>query len=276
MSSNESDINQWTDPRDYGLPFVKIIPISSKEVQNTDAADQKEIAAAETLKDSSTELVERGTPTQSAVATSMPTTVSDTKKTTSSVTTVDSTTKKSTGWVWAVLGLGLIIVAVIVWQIRKSNVVTEAIPAFEVIEKPTEKVAVDAESAGSQSADQNQEAVNQEPNSTAGNSDPNISKPAESGTTIANTGTGNLIRVEAKADRPQYFIIVGSLPNEGLALKEANQYLGRTPELYLISPMDGGKNYRLALSKFDTFKAAAAKLEEIKSQYTEELWILKY
>ena len=108
------------------------------------------------------------------------------------------------------------------------------------------------------------------------NSNPNISKPAETGTTIANSVPGTIVRIESKAERPQYFIVVGSLPNENLALDEAKNYQGKAAEIFLIAPYEESRNYRLAVGKYNSFKSAAEDLERIKSNYSESLWILKY
>ena len=108
------------------------------------------------------------------------------------------------------------------------------------------------------------------------NSNPNISNPEESGTTIANSVPGTIVRIESKAERPQYFIVVGSLPNENLALDEAKNYQGKAAEIFLIAPYEESRNYRLAVGKYNSFKSAAEDLERIKSNYSESLWILKY
>ncbi|WP_139183644.1 hypothetical protein [Algoriphagus alkaliphilus] len=185
---------------------------------------------------------------------------------------------KSSAWNWAVVFIGVGIIAVIVWQLlaQMNPGATETKStdtANSIVEKSSEPQSIAPESTV---AEQNQSAVNQDSIANPTNSNPNISKPAESGTTIANIASGNLIRIDSKAERPQYFIIVGSLPNEKLAVQEASQYFGRTSEIYLISPYDGGSNYRLGLSRFGSFRTAAEELERVKSQYTEELWILKY
>ena len=117
---------------------------------------------------------------------------------------------------------------------------------------------------------------NQEAIISINNSNPNLSKPAQTGTTIANTVSGNLIRIESKAEKVRYFIVVASLPNEQLALELADNFSGKSPERYLIAPYETSPNYRIAIGKFDTWKAAADEVARIKSQYSEDLWILNY
>ncbi|SDA88091.1 hypothetical protein SAMN03080617_03037 [Algoriphagus alkaliphilus] len=292
MAAKDSETKQWTDPKDYGLPFVEISPIQAKsilvekEIIPPDPV-QEVIQSVEPValvtSDEETipkpvELIQKAeTPQEPDQA--LP---KEAKKPSISIQTA-STNKpkeenKSSAWNWAVVFIGVGIIAVIVWQLlaQMNPGATETKStdtANSIVEKSSEPQSIAPESTV---AEQNQSAVNQDSIANPTNSNPNISKPAESGTTIANIASGNLIRIDSKAERPQYFIIVGSLPNEKLAVQEASQYFGRTSEIYLISPYDGGSNYRLGLSRFGSFRTAAEELERVKSQYTEELWILKY
>jgi hypothetical protein len=277
MLAKDSDKKQWPDPKDYGLPYVEITPLQPKEVASEEPTIQEvseppvieqevaPVAAATqidpgSLKHESTEQTTQEIPQKVIVPTEA------------------AELKKSSSWVWAVVLIGLGIVAVIIWQITVNRQRSGSDEAFEIVDIPTSGTPASTNSPSTETTvtDQNQPAANQDTISSQVNSNPNISKPAETGTTIAARASGNLIRVDSKEERPQFYIIVGSLPSEKLAIEEANGYFGRSSELYLIAPYDGGKNYRLALYKFGSFNAAAEKLGEIKSQYSEELWILKY
>jgi hypothetical protein len=279
MSAKDSDKHQWSDPKDYGLPYVDIKPIRSK-AKEADAVIEKVVSEAEVNPEVK--------PVVSAplVAQTVANPASDEKSEGNNPAkgipyasrSTGKEAKSSSSWVWAVVVIGLGIVSVIVWQIQSQLNSTKSEPVFEAVENSDEVSPVFLEDSLPKSTltDQNQELVNQDSIVSINNSNPNNSKPAQTGTTIAPTATGNLIRIESKAERPQYFIIVGSLPNEKLAIEEAAVYFGRSPEIYLILPYDGGTNYRLAIGKFGSFKTAAEELEKIKSQYTEALWILKY
>lgn len=279
MSAKDSDKHQWTDPKDYGLPYVEITPIQSK-ASSMDKTPHEPLAEPQTFAKVEAETVipvfSEPTNGNSEVLKKSeevaPSKVSD------PVLIKPVSEKKSSSWVWAVVLIGVGIVAVIVWQIQSNMNSGNPEPVFEILEEPTNETLptrVDP-TPESTPTEQNQGIVNQDSIRSINNSNPNIPKPAETGTTIANIPSGTLIRVESKAERPQYFIIVGSLPNEKLATEEANQYFGRSSEIYLITPFDGGSNYRLAIAKFGSFRLAAEELERIKSQYTEALWILKY
>jgi hypothetical protein len=277
MSAKDTDKKQWTDPKDFGLPYVEIIPLRLKVISEEGSEPlpaESLVPEGETSATTQIEAVPAAKPSPEAEVLSpstrpQPTVAKFEKK---------EEKEKSSSWVWAVALIGLGIVAVIIWQILANQKPRASEAVLELVDQPVETASEESNAISTETTptDQNQIAVNQDSITTSTISNPNISNPAETGTTIATTASGNLIRVESKAERPQYFIIVGSLPNEKMALEEANQYFGRNAEIYLISPYDGGRNYRLALSKYPSFKAAAEQLEEIKSQYTEELWILKY
>lgn len=275
MAATDSDKNQWTDPRDYGLPFVEIKPIRAKSISveavTVSPILEREVepelisTPADAIKP---ELILSTSPVSVEVKSTLKNPVLPTKK----------VREKTSAWVWSVLIVGSAIMAFIIWQIQsQSTPIADLDPPkiseeSSIVEPITEAIVV-PESAATDSI---QSVVNQDTIQVINNSNPNISKPAESGTTIADVAKGNLIRIASKAERPQYFIIVGSLPNEKLAVEEASQYFSKSPEIYLISPEEGSRNYRLALSKFGSFRLAAEELERIKSQYIEELWILKY
>ncbi len=279
MAAKDSEPKQWTDPKDYGLPFVEIVPLPGKSISvakeakpNLKTEEKIEQESAQRIISEPVELQSEAVVAKSEVIESAP--VSAEKPSSNQ----PKLTEKSTKWVGPVILIGLGIIAVIVWQLMAemnsgpSKIETET---FEetVAEKPEIGQVIEQESTPTE---QNESPVNQDSIKVINNSNPNISKPAETGTTIANIGQGKLIRIESKAERPQYFIVVGSLPNETLAIEEANQYFSKSAEIYLISPEEGSRNYRLALSKFASFRLAAEELERIKSQYSEELWILKY
>lgn len=277
MAAKDSDIKQWTDPKDYGLPFVEITPLHAKPIPVEPVAGSSSVEIeveqeVETLILSNLEEKSEQIPSEASVS------VQEKPVAPKPVSSDKIEQKKTAPWVWLVLVLGLAIIAFIIWQIQSqsspsANVLQSKISDESSIVESTSPASIEPETT---TTDQSQDVVNQDTIPIINNSNPNISKPAETGTTIANTASGNLIRVESKGERPQYFIIVGSLPNEKLAIEEANQYFSKSPEIYLISPEEGLRNYRLALSRYDSFRLAAEELEQIKSQYTEELWILKY
>lgn len=277
MMAKDSDKLQWSDPKDYGLPFVEITPIRSKAAESV-----VEEAPSRSKKKSEPSLEASHAPVEVPVPQPVQSEIKEEPKPESRVqippVIAAAPKKESTSWVWVVVLIVIGIVSVLIWQIQSQSNSPGSDPVAQESETiPVESAPSPAEKAPeSTPTEQNQEAVNQDSITSINNSNPNISNPAQTGTTIANTAVGNLIRIESKAERPQYFIIVGSLPNEKLATAEASVYFGRSSTIYLITPYEGGSNYRLAIGKFGSFKSASEELERIKSNYSEELWILKY
>lgn len=277
MSAKDSEKYQWPDPKDYGLPFVEITPIRSKAVE---PVVEKDLSKTEKKSESRPDPVLPAV--EQPVSNSIQTEKQEEKKVETkrkvSRTPAPLPQKKSNSWAWAAILIGLGIVSVLVWQIlSQSNSESPDSLAQKTENTPVEPPASAVEKAPESTPSiQNETPVNQDSIPPVNNSNPNISNPAQTGTTIANTAIGNLIRITSKAERPQYFIIVGSLPNEKLAEEEASLYFGKTAEVYLISPYDGGSNFRLAIAKFGSFRLASEELDRIKSNYSEELWILKY
>lgn len=276
MASKDSEKKQWTDPKDYGLPWVEIKPLKIKEEEISLPADQTIEPVSEPI-------------SQSKVAESNPQENSkidipevaklkeqDSKKVKTNEPKIEK--EKSQSWIWIVVILALVLVGVIVWQMLGNKSEVSAKETTSAISEPkVESPPVEAPiSLESTSTDSIQPSENQEEKEISQEQSPNISKSTDSGTTIANKVNGPLIRIEAQEQRPQYFIVVGSLPNEADALKQAPIYQAKAAEVYLISPYSESKNYRLAIGKYGSFKQAAEALDQIKSQYTEALWILKY
>lgn len=287
MSTDPSENKSWPDPKDFGLPYVEVKPIDPQlKEEKVDVVPEpkdetpevapiivEEKAETPAVKASESEQVEAGKVVEQTAPEKE---VAETKEIPKKET-VQPDPKKSNSWVGVVIVLAVLVISVIVWQLmgsqatvsekvasnstqESSNSVTEAAsPAVE--NTPTEEIQV---------AD-NQDSI---PKSNSSLEEP--TKTPQTGTTIDRTGTESLIRVEGRAERPRYFIVVGSLPNERMAISESAQYLERASSVYLILPYEDVKNHRLAIGQFTSFRKASEELDQIKDQYTEALWILKY
>jgi hypothetical protein len=276
MSQKNSEIKRWTDPKDYGLPYVDIIPILSKMTSEVSSGEKEKIED-ETIpvqdsknpKSVSEPIGEfNQIPLDSEVVEPEEKAVKKDPK------PAEIEIKKSRSWVYVVIILALASVGVIIWQLQKQGNLSNPVAGGES-QKVSSKMET-PEVLESTATGQNQVAVNQDSIGVINNSNPDISKPAETGTTIANTVSGKLVRIESKAERGRFFIVVASLPNEGLALNVADQFAGKSSELYLITPYESSPNYRVAIGKFETWNAASEEVTRIKSTYQEQLWILKY
>jgi hypothetical protein len=185
--------------------------------------------------------------------------------------------KSNNSWIWITAILALAVVIVIIWQMNKS--VVSALDSGEIVSESIEGLAAEENeevAINSTPSEETQITDNQEIISDSISSVAPAPALAQTGTTIASSVSGTLVRVEEKADRAQFYIIVGSLPNEAMALEEANQYLDRAEIVYLITPYEDVTNYRLAIGTSRGWTAINEELARIKDQYTEDLWILKY
>lgn len=265
MASTTSDNSQWTDPKDYGLPFVEITPLKPVPVPKE---KKKEPVKLEVLQE----------PEPVAIETS-PELKSEPKKFVPipREATEIPEKKSSNSWIWIAAILAIAIIGVIIFQIQKGGTFDPTENASETessaLENNQNKVAEELKNTPAQEIQtlENQQTIT---DSTSIQIQP--AQTPQTGTTIESKQSGTLVRIESKKDRPQYFIVVGSLPSEALAVKEAALYYDRASTIFLISPYDDVTNYRLAIGAFGSFSSATAELERTKGLYTEALWILKY
>lgn len=274
MTTKGSDKKQWTDPKDFGLPWVEIKPLHAKPKSTgnpVESIKDQELSTSFTAREE--KLTSHAFPEKKKNKK-----VTEITSKSSLETPIQVKKKETPSWAWLVFVLFAAVFGILVWQILKQTRQTDS-PASSI---PTAA----QETKPAASPDQVQpESTSAEPIQTPEIEVDKESSPqvfqnnipvSQSGTTIAQDITGNLIRVESQAERPQYFIIVGSVPSEADALKLIPYFQAKVPEVYLISPYSESKNYRVAIGKFTSFRAAAEELDKIKSQHSEELWILKY
>lgn len=310
MAEKKSEQNSWTDPKDFGFPYVEIKTLAelkgageSLEPKPEPAPDQPRSASelrAETKekltlaakqKIHSSKLNEEVVPEQEPDSQSEKEPATQESHSLAKESVVSNSTaekveipkptsspkKKSNSWIAYAAIIALFLVATIVWQlmkedngeVRSSPPVASSTSSTNSPEKPKEEIKNTA-------TEEIQPAENQDSISNSKAITPSIGESTETGTTIDHSDPSALIRIEAKEARPQYFIVVGSLPNESLAIKESVQFQQKNEQVYLILPYEEVPHFRLAIGKFSSFTKANAKLEQIKADYTEALWILKY
>lgn len=258
--NTDTDNHQWSDPKDYGLPYVIVTPIA----ESIQAESVEEIAKPidvknvkkQTIQSIQVKSIEHPIPTK-------PIETPEVKKSSSS-------------WIWIAALLALAVVLVIIWQMNSavSNddskpVVAESVEAVASMEN--DQVAENSNPLEEIQTVEDQVAIDESLTSAE-----SITPTPQSGTTIDHKAIGNLVRVTEKGARPTFYIIVGSLPSEAMALSEAPQYYDRSETIYLIMPYGDSKNYRLAIDQSIGFTAMTEELARVKDQYKEELWILKY
>ena len=275
MAVKDSDKNQWKDPKDFGLPWVELKPI--KGIEPISEPEEKEVEESTSAPMADSEEIFQTEIVPEIEVSKKKSEVKE-KPSQKPVSKPEKKEKKSFAWAWIVVVLAIAVVGIILWQMQNSTLDQSTSIQAEtkpVIQSPEPEKIQDsvAQIAATEVLQDSENQVSSEKSSPG---DLNISKLVESGTTIAQSVKGNLIRIESKAERPLYFIVVGSVPSEQDALKLAPGFQARVSEVFLILPYAESSNYRLAIGKFPSFRTAAEELEKIKSQYTEELWILKY
>ncbi|REG90324.1 hypothetical protein [Algoriphagus antarcticus] len=261
MNGKTEDYKQWTDPKDYGLPFVEVVPLSQASISKKEDEISAPIDVAEVKKK-----------TIHAVRTS----VVERQESTKSESKIEEK-KSNNSWIWIAAVFTVAVVIVIIWQMNKS--VIPASDSGEIFSDSTEGLASQENDEVAINSTPSKETQTSDIQSTISDSISSVSPAsisAQTGTTIASRVSGTLVRVTEKADRAQFYIIVGSLPNEAMALKEAEQYKDRAEKVYLILPYEDVTNYRLAIGTSRGWTAINEELALVKDQYTEELWILKY
>lgn len=183
--------------------------------------------------------------------------------------------KKSSRWIVYVIIAAILLNGVVVWQLLYGDLSEE--------EKVNQTSEVGAEVPSGEEKSTSQE-LEQQANEEAAVSLSDAASESEDGSnivgksrqTIEADGAPSLSRIEFEQEYPRYFIVVSSVPTAGLAMKEVEKYQSRVNQLYLISPYEGSPNYRLAIGNYSSFPKADEALNQLKEDYTEDLWILKY
>ncbi|MEN2283450.1 hypothetical protein AAGF08_14990 [Algoriphagus sp. SE2] len=287
MPDNSFENKQWSDPKDYGLPYVEIVPLDS--VNPKEPASEKELQKEESIVSKPVEqkkevdsTLESKTDNPSPKEKGFGSTKALEKEekqisSTSLKESIDTPEKNKSTWIPIVLISAIVVISVIVWQLLSQG--NESPPIENQLVQQEEPVGEETSVPPTVENIETEETQSAENQDSISNSNSSLEEPVETsqtGTTIDRTGIETLIRVEGKSDRPQYFIVVGSLPNERMAIDESEQYLDRVSSIYMILPYEDVRNYRLAIGSFTSFRKASEELEAIKDQYTEALWILKY
>src|SRR5690606_6406986 len=73
-----------------------------------------------------------------------------------------------------------------------------------------------------------------------------------------------------------YYVVVGSFIDVDLAKDHSDRLNARGVNTFIIEPYSNNRFYRLAVGNFDTWGQAVQKMQELKSTFGEEIWILKY
>ncbi|MCH7409833.1 hypothetical protein MM239_10540 [Belliella sp. DSM 111904] len=85
-----------------------------------------------------------------------------------------------------------------------------------------------------------------------------------------------LTLIESREASPRYFIVVGSVLTESHARREAEKYLQDGYDTWIVRPYGDIRNFRIAIGQFESLEASTPDWEAAKQVYGKEIWILKY
>lgn len=85
---------------------------------------------------------------------------------------------------------------------------------------------------------------------------------------------GTIKTLSARTGR--YHVIVGSSIDGDLAMDYANKMVKKGVNINIIQPFGGKKFHRIAMGNYDTFADAQKVADQLKPEYGESLWVLKY
>lgn len=83
-----------------------------------------------------------------------------------------------------------------------------------------------------------------------------------------------LITISAPGGR--FYVVVGSFYDEDLAVDKGNDIVATGNNAYLLKPTGDFKLHRVGINVGDRWSEAAKGLEELKSLYGDNIWVLKY
>ncbi len=264
MAEKESNSKHWTDPKDFGLPFVEITPLSSAKSKTK----VKEIQPEEVVPIVEAGKVDTAPKQEKKKETKQSRPLADPK---------NKAEKKSTSktWVWVVVFGFIGAVSVIVWQLQSGQLLSSDLEnqgTKELAQNLVEEQKTSAEVVPVPPTD----SLAKEDSLASPAPAPNLPTASKSGTTIASTNKGNLIPITSKGAKKRFFLVIASLPNEALINDFAAKMTVKPAAMYLITPYADSPNYRLAIGEFDNWNAASMELAKAKSQYAADLWILNY
>ncbi|MDA0315162.1 MAG: SPOR domain-containing protein [Bacteroidetes bacterium] len=260
MAEKESNPKQWSDPKDFGLPFVDISPLSELKSKAKEAKVTEPTLSLELPKTASVVAEEKKQETKPSRPVAALTPAEKNKK------------KKSKTWVWVLLFAFIAAVSIIVFQLKiiyapiegNENLVVNP-PITPITPKPLVDSALLAQT--------NADSLPIKDSTLISNSELS-SASANSGISIAINP--KITRVDQKEGKTRYFLVVGSFGSEEETARYIQKVGNKFSEYYLVYPYGQNPYYRLAIGAYGTSKEASIKLTEMKAQNANRYWILNY
>ena len=99
-------------------------------------------------------------------------------------------------------------------------------------------------------------------------------KPKAAPKPASTAPAGEIVAVTASTGRT--YVIIGSFIDEDLANDYAKEISGSGKGVKVISPYGKSKRYRVSIADFASYSDAAPQMDSFKSEYSPDVWALKY
>jgi hypothetical protein len=203
MAEKDSSPKQWSDPKDFGLPFVEVSPLGSSKTKVKSISPEVPLASPEPTKKPSLATEERKVEPQPI------------KPVVSIPNPSKEVPKKSKAWVWVVVVILIAAVSTIVWQLMVNETFVNGLevnqtenPALPAPTKEVNEIVSPTTNAIDSMSIQDSTLLSTPESSTG---------TVNSGTSIATTS--QLIRIENRAANARFFIVIGSFGSEDEAMR---------------------------------------------------------
>ncbi|KEO74009.1 SPOR domain-containing protein [Anditalea andensis] len=236
---NQDKHSKTDEDKDYGLPKVEIVPLSSRSPQSVSENDNKPDLVKPKTIIADEESVSSNEPIIHETVKSKPAFKAQ--------PSLEAREKQSNYRVWIILSLVLLLIfAGIFWY--WNNIAEQDTRQPEPITTPIEPEKV------------------LEPEI--------VEDDAETVEEVPETFT--LTTIKSRAAAPRYFVVVGSFIDEDMALDYSNKLNRQQKNTYLVYPYGEIAYYRLAIGEYESLVQAVEVLEAHQENYKENLWVLKY
>lgn len=256
MIDKEDETTKNSDDKDYGFPFVAVKPLGSAISSDEKVSNKKEEKIPDPVQKPAMEAVE-----QIPVAAPI------------KFNTEDRGIRKRKSQLPLLISLVFLIVIILASLAyflyylpenetanQESPQIAETITADEP-DKLEEIVTDDSDEV----VEAEIEVIESVPEPTLPESQP-----------IIESKVGQLSIVDKRGEVPFYNLIVASSPNERIARAEAQKFIDKGNDVWIIFPFGNTNNYRISVGRYGDLESATKALESIKVEINESSWILKY
>jgi hypothetical protein len=260
MAEKESSSKQWSDPKDFGLPFVEVSPLASLKTKVKPVAQEVPLVSPEAVKKATLVALEKKIEPQPSRPVLPP-----------SASSSDAP-KKSKVWVWIVVLILIAAVSTSVWQLKLNETLVGVFESQQTEELPKPIPVKESNSVIAPATNAMDTLLAQDSAQISSTELP--ANSTNSGTSIATSS--KLVRVQNKEPNTRFFLVIGSFGSEEETMRFIQKVGNKFPEYYLVYPFEKNPNYRLAMGAYTNWNEASAKLAELKASSTNSYWILTY